>query len=545
MTAATLYARYSTAMQSVASVDDQFRLLRQRAAREGWSVTAEHADRAISGTVRDRPGLDGALADLEAGRATILLAESLDRISRDQEDLAAIFKRVRFQRARIVTLAEGEIGTIHVGMGGTVSAIFLEQLAEKTRRGQIGRVEAGRVPGGLSYGYRKVHRLDARGEPERGLREIDESQAAIVRRIFTDYVSGLSPLQIAAALNAEGVPSPRGGLWRANTIGGHRQRGNGILHNQLYAGRILFNRQSFRKDPETRKRVSRVNDQADLVAAEVPDLRIIDDALWQAAQSRLAAYSGHRPEQARRPKRLLSGLMRCGICGGNVTIIGVDRWGCSVRQQTRTCSNTSTISDRQAQQRLWRAIQHNLLHEDLVAVYVEELRQAIAERRRSWLAERAGIERRIAELEAEGERIVDAIVAGVNPARLKDRSHEVEAEREQLLAHMQSPEWKALDRAIAHPALAERYRRNIARLHELASATSEVRAAGRKWLAEIIDYIELTPRAAGRGADLTVHGNLAAILQIPETQKSPAGRGLDCMSTVVAGVGFEPTTFRL
>ena len=301
MTQVILYARYSSTMQSAASVEDQFRLLRQRAEREGWTVKAEHADRAISGTVIARPGLTAALADIDGGSATILLAESLDRISRDQEDIAGIHKRVKFRGAKIVTLAEGEIGAIHIGMNGTISAIFLEQLADKTRRGQIGRVEAGRLPGGLSYGYRKVHQFDASGEPERGLRAIDEDEAAIVRRIFAEYIAGHSARRIAAALNAEGVPSPRGGLWRASTIMGHRQRRNGILHNDLYRGRILFNRQSFRKDPDSRKRVSRVNDASELVSAEVPELRIVDVGVWGAAAAMLARYATATPHQSRRP----------------------------------------------------------------------------------------------------------------------------------------------------------------------------------------------------------------------------------------------------
>ena len=282
---AVLYARYSTALQSQASVEDQFRLLRQRAEREGLRVVGEHADPAISGTVRNRPGLNAAIAAIDSGEARVLLAESLDRISRDQEDLAGLYKRIRFAGARIVTASEGEIGTIHIGMGGTMSALFLEQLAEKVRRGHVGRVKAGRVPGGLSFGYRKVRAFGPDGEPEKGLREIDEDQAAIVRRIFDEYVAGKSPVAIARGLNAEGIPSPRGGVWRANAITGSRKRGNGILHNRLYIGEIVYNRQAFRKDPDTRKRVSRPNAEAETVSQSVPDLRIVEAEVWEAAQT--------------------------------------------------------------------------------------------------------------------------------------------------------------------------------------------------------------------------------------------------------------------
>lgn len=69
-----------------------------------------------------------------------MLAESLDRISRDQGDLAGIFKRIRFGGARIVTLSEGEVASMHIGMGGTMSTMFLEQQADNVRRGHVGRV---------------------------------------------------------------------------------------------------------------------------------------------------------------------------------------------------------------------------------------------------------------------------------------------------------------------------------------------------------------------------------------------------------------------
>lgn len=131
-----------------------------------------------------------------------------------------------------------------------MGALFLKDLGEKTRRGQIGRVAKGRIPGGLSYGYRRVTKLGADSEPDRGLREIDEAQAAVVRRIFRELLAGRSPRAIALSLNEEGVPSLSGHEWRANTINGNRERGNAILHNELYAGVISYNRHRFVRDPK-------------------------------------------------------------------------------------------------------------------------------------------------------------------------------------------------------------------------------------------------------------------------------------------------------
>ena len=151
----------------------------------------------------------------------VVVAEALDRLSRDQEDVAALFKRLRFAGIRIVTLAEGEITELHVGLKGTMNALFLRDLADKTRRGLRGRVEAGQSAGGRAFGYSVVREFDASGERVRGKRAIEPSEAAVVRRIFRNFAAGESPLAIAKALNAERVPGPDGRPWRDTTIRGH------------------------------------------------------------------------------------------------------------------------------------------------------------------------------------------------------------------------------------------------------------------------------------------------------------------------------------
>jgi site-specific DNA recombinase len=96
--------------------------------------------------------------------------------------------------------------------------------------------------------------------------------------------AGMAPRQIAVRLNREDVPSPRGGKWNASTINGNRLRRNGILNNQLYTGQITYNRQRFVKDPETGKRVARLNPEHEWVTREVPALRIVNDELWERVQ---------------------------------------------------------------------------------------------------------------------------------------------------------------------------------------------------------------------------------------------------------------------
>jgi site-specific DNA recombinase len=113
--------------------------------------------------------------------------KSLDRLSRDQEDIAHIFKRISFAGGRIVTLSEGEINDLHIGLKGTMGALYLKDLADKTRRGLRGRVEAGKSGAGNSYGYDVMRGFGVDGEPLTGERRVNAQEATIVGRIFEDH----------------------------------------------------------------------------------------------------------------------------------------------------------------------------------------------------------------------------------------------------------------------------------------------------------------------------------------------------------------------
>lgn len=203
-----IYARYSSDNQREASIDDQIRLCKQRLKQEGWQLAGTYADRALSGASHLRPEYQRLLRDAGQGALDVVLAEALDRLSRDQEHVAALFKQLTFAGVRLVTLAEGEINELHVGLKGTMNALFLKDLATKTRRGLQGRIEGGFSAGGNTYGYDVVRELDSRGNPVYGKRLINPAQAEVVCRIYRDFVAGKSPRTIAAELNRDGIAAP-------------------------------------------------------------------------------------------------------------------------------------------------------------------------------------------------------------------------------------------------------------------------------------------------------------------------------------------------
>ena len=230
---AVIYARYSSELQRDASIEDQIRLCRHHIEKEGWQYLQAYTDRAVSAASAFRPAYQQLLEDARRGEFEIIVAEALDRLSRDQEDIAGLFKRLRFAGIRLFTLAEGEITELHVGLKGTMNALFLKDLADKTRRGLEGRVRAGRSGGGLSFGYDIVREQDDRGDPVHGGRKINKAEAAVVHRIHAEFAAGKSPRRIAIELNRDRVPGPRGGPWDASTINGNAARGTGVLNNEL------------------------------------------------------------------------------------------------------------------------------------------------------------------------------------------------------------------------------------------------------------------------------------------------------------------------
>jgi len=176
---AALYARFSSDLQKDRSIDDQLALCRVHAQRESLKVVATFADRAKSGaTLFDRQQLWELMQAAKRKEFDVLVVEALDRLSRDQEDLPGIYKRLEFAGVKIRTCNEGETTKLHIGIRGLVSSLFLSDLGAKVRRGHAGRVREGKFPGAVTYGYRAIT-----GKP--GEREIDPEQAKVVLLIFT------------------------------------------------------------------------------------------------------------------------------------------------------------------------------------------------------------------------------------------------------------------------------------------------------------------------------------------------------------------------
>ncbi|MEY8838343.1 recombinase family protein [Cribrihabitans sp. XS_ASV171] len=533
-------------MQRDSSIEDQVRLCHERAEREGWTLVERFADRAISGASMLRPGLQALFDAAQDGRIDVILAEALDRLSRDQADIAAIYKRLSFAGVRIVTLAEGEIGELHVGLKGTMNQLFLKDLAAKTRRGLRGRVEAGRSGGGNSYGYDVIRRLGSDGQPVTGERQINEREAEIIRRIFSDFVAGHSPKAIARQLNQDGIPGPRGKLWRDTAIRGHRSRGTGLLNNELYIGRLVWNRLRYVKDPQTGKRISRINDASEWIVTEVPELRIVGDALWDAVKARQGEINATPAVQGikrsrfwekRRKTHLLTGLAFCGTCGGPLASVCRDYLACSAARKLGTCSHRQSVRRSVLEEAVLHLLRTRLMRPEAVAAFVKSYSEAANAGAGEAVAARSRLkaERDTAARKLDG--LYDAIAEGLRTAGLKAKLGELEGKIADLDAKLSEP---APSPVRLNPNLSELYRKKVSELAETL-ADPEIRTQALEIVRGLIERVSV--RHDEEGVTIELDGALTAMIGLAQNEQSRPEAASSLK--VVAGVGFEPTTFRL
>ena len=395
MRRAVSYARFSTDLQNEKSIEDQEALNRLFAQKNEYELVKFYSDAAQSGaSILGREGLLELLADAKERKFDAVIVEELDRLSRDMEDLAGIHKRLSFMNIEIVAVHEGLANTVTVGLRGLVGQLFREDNARKVRRGMQGKIRSGLSAGGKAYGY-KPNPLN------KGKLLIVPEEADVVRRIFEDVAAGYSPRQIAYHLTAEKAPAPRGKHWNQSAIYGWAERGTGIARNHLYVGKIAWNKIRMVKDPDTGKRLSRSNPPDEWQWVDVPELRIVDDELFDRVQE-LMKPTTRAPRETgalKRPKRLLSGLLKCA-CGSGMSTKGKDKTGrerivCSAHHESRACPCPQTFYLDKVERTVIDVLRKEVANPNRLVTYVKAYNEARKEFAAKMIQRRSTLERRI------------------------------------------------------------------------------------------------------------------------------------------------------
>jgi DNA invertase Pin-like site-specific DNA recombinase len=453
------YARYSSDLQRETSIEDQLSVAREYANRHAWVVLNDHTytDAGISGaSLEGRPGIQALLAATRQRPLPfdVLLVDDSSRVARDLADALRVMQELRFAGVRVIYISQGidsasEQAETLVTVHGLVDGLYLREMAAKIRRGLAGQADRGYHTGARVFGYRSIAvpdpsgRLGPDGRPLLlGKRlEIEESEAAVVRQVFTWYAEGVGVTSITARLNAAGK--------RRFSYTAVRN----ILWNQKYIGRYIWNQRRFERRPGSRAKVARLLPENEWKVYERPELRIVDETTWQRVQTRLTevrsrvAPSGlmRGRDAVLHSRHLFSGFMRCGTCGGTVTTVsggyGTPRYGCqrASKQGAASCANRLTIRAKVADAALLAGLRAFLLEERTIeyvtAALSARLNALIDERPRLKalkVAERETLERKLTHLV---QAIEDGAATSALFTAMKTREREIatlEAEIQEL-----------------------------------------------------------------------------------------------------------------
>lgn len=544
---AALYARYSSDRQNERSNADQLEVCRRHAFARGWTTSPdlEFQDAAISGAaMANRPGLQALLAAAAAEPRAfdLVLVEDEDRLARNQEHLAHVANRLEDLGVVLATLTTDRVEDLHVAFKGLIGAQYIKVLSAKTRRGMRANAEAGKATGARLYGYRS--------QPG-GALAVVEAEAEVIRRICAEFAAGASGREIAARLNRDAVPGPRRGMWNASTVLGSRARGNGVVRTELYAGVKVWNRLEVKRDRQTGRRIPALRPREEWRRTPVPHLRIVDAATWSAVQARLASFEGTRPEQHRRRPGLFSGLLKCGCCGASYTAYSRTRLLCAAHRERgdAACRNSRTLVRADVEGRVLAALQSRLLPPEAVALYVRTYHEAFMEERAREAAQRAPLDRRLAELDRRIARAVEAILDGTASQALKDSLAALEPERDALRARLAELDAAPPPPMELHPNAPAAYARIVA---NLADRLAEAAALGDSpaereqvdAVRALITEIRIIPEGHTKAAPvrLALSGPLALFLTPVAAAAVEQTHTLRCGSALVAGGGIEPPT---
>ncbi len=309
LTPAVLYARVSSDRQDVdLSVAAQLRALRDYAKSNGYSVAREYVDEAESGRIADRPQFREMIDEGSKPKAPfqVILVWKFSRFTRKREHAVAFKAQLRRKGIRVVSITEqaedNATGRLLEGIIESVDEYYSENLGQEVTRGMREAASRGFFLGSRApFGYTRVKVSD--GVKDRPTLEVDPVTAPIVREIFESSRRGNGLAEICKELNRRGITN-KGKRWQKNVI-------HYLLTNEAYTGTAVWGVK--RKDEKAGEPVRVENAWPALVS------RKMFDAVQQGLHER--APTVQRPGRVG-SQYLLSGLLRCGVCGKSYSAQG-------------------------------------------------------------------------------------------------------------------------------------------------------------------------------------------------------------------------------
>ena len=381
-----------------------------------WTMAGIYADEGITGTkATKRPEFLKMIRKCKQKKIDLILVKSISRFARNTVDclnyirtLKSLGIAVIFEKENINTLNEdSEMLTTIMGAFAQAES---ESISQNVKWGVRQAMKEGRV----SIRYKNLYAYD---EGEDGQPKIIESEAAVIRRINDEFLSGRSLPMIKDGLEADKILTPKGGnVWAVSAI-------RNLLKNEKYCGDVLMQK-TFKTDPISGK-TKRNTGQLPMYLIQDHHPAIISRDTYNAVQAEFARRtSGKAPSTKLAPtgqacysaKYALTGIVICGECGNQYRRCvwnkrGQKRpvWRCSSRIDygSKYCHKSPTIYEAPLKAAILDAI--NLVMSDK-KVLIQQIEDAI---RMELIPFPGGtmsagdIERKIKELEAEFQALFE------------------------------------------------------------------------------------------------------------------------------------------
>ncbi len=543
-----IYARYSSDRQKDASIEDQARRCEEVIERLGGAPAEAvlYADRALSGTSRHRPGLESLLRAVESGELDVIVVEDVSRLSRDLADAAEIFKTLEYHQVSLLGVDGIDTSQRGAKVNYTIKSLFadmfVDELREKTLRGLEGQFLENYSTGNTPYGYKSEAVKDSRGKHLGYLVQVLDEEAQVVRQIFVWYRDGQSLSAIARKLNQQGTKSPREGTqhrhkgWGASTV-------RAMLRNKKYSGEWRYKETRWTRVPGSNKRRPQKRPEDQVMKAERPQLAIIAPDLWTAVHARIAAVArkyqrkpgspGGPAYAGRRSSYLFSGLLACGECHGNMTVMGgASRayYSCSIAKKKGLCRNHRNVREDVVRTSLLRALKDHLTSDAAIAHVRKRIALALGDLSRQASSELQERQDRLDRTETRIQGLVSFIADGDRSTYVVEALKDLEAQAKQEKASI-----RAIQRSASEPVRLPSIEEVMALVFDLEARFKEDIPGARELLRKL--FKDGTIRLELDGENYVARSELLPLVLLVETEKRTTRNRLSDSASFSDGSG--------
>lgn len=431
---AFIYPRYSTDNQSEKSIEEQIADCSAYCHAHGLPVLGIYPDYAVSGMKRSRPQLDAMMEDFRSGLADTLIIYDQSRLSRDMLNWFAVRAELDRLGVKLISVTQEYVGgnlrdsnvLIQETIIGLHNQMHIADTSRKVKAALRYRAQIGQHTGGVPpLGYRVENKRLV----------IDETEAAVVRRIFHEYESGQSYKSIIDGLNRDGIRTKRGSAFGSNSL-------HDLLKNPKYTGQVTFGGMPYRSDGS---RDTHNPDTTDAITFQRDDLAIIGKEQFGRVQQRMAlnkhCKSG-RPQTAR--DYPLKGKVFCGDCGSAMTVARSVSKGtayyyyrCTKKDRTYDCSCPPIRADK-LEDIVQQYVISILGNADVQNKVLERIRAEANRIMGAGMAKLEAIKTDLQDTDKKIDNLMRALETGLVSETVTARIHKLEGDRAQLMTQLQS-----------------------------------------------------------------------------------------------------------